>query len=110
MAVLLGPGLAVFVVVLALCVLMRAAGRRRRGAAAGRFGLLVPVGRILPWDRADAARDALAAAGVRATVARAGRGFDADGREWAAEAAYVLVFPADVDLAERVLAGSPHAA
>lgn len=67
------------------------------------YGLLSPVLRTDTVEPAENARDILAAAGIRATVAPAGTGYTASGHPWPSTAAVVLVFPPDLDVAEHVL-------
>ena len=67
------------------------------------YGLLSPVTRLDSVAEAEQVRRQLAAEGIRGTVAPAGRGFDARGIPWPAEAQVVLVFPDDVERATAVL-------
>lgn len=75
----------------------------RRGTQRPDYGLLVPVLRTDHRPAADQARERLAAAGLRATVASAGIGYTHDGRPWPADACVLLVFPPDVDAANQLL-------
>ncbi len=81
---------------------------RRQRSTLPDYGLLVPVRRT--DDRADAerVRALLARHGLRATLAPAGRGYDASGRPWPAEATYVLVFPADEARARGLVSAEPR--
>jgi hypothetical protein len=73
------------------------------------YGLLSPALRTDTVEPAEAARDLLLAAGIRATVAPAGVGYTANGHPWPATAHVVLVFPPDLDAAEQVLhSARPH--
>lgn len=67
------------------------------------YGLLTPVLRTDTAAAAEAACEQLVAADIRATVVPAGSGFTSQGRPWPVTAAMVLVFPSDVEHAERVL-------
>jgi hypothetical protein len=75
----------------------------RKGTGRPDYGLLSPVLRTDGAAPAEQARDQLAAAGIRATVAPAGTGFTSDGHPWPASARVVLVFPPDLAAAEQVL-------
>jgi hypothetical protein len=75
----------------------------RKGTQRPDYGLLSPVLRTDSAAPAEQARDRLAAAGIRATVAAAGAGFTSDGHPWPATAQVVLVFPPDLAAAEQVL-------
>lgn len=75
----------------------------RKGTGRPDYGLLSPVLRTDDTSTAEQARDRLAAAGIRATIAAAGTGFTSDGHPWPATAQVVLVFPPDLDAAEQVL-------
>lgn len=70
------------------------------------YGLLSPVARLNSAGEAEAVRQRLGAEGIRGTVAPAGKGFDARGIPWPAEAHVVLVFPADVARATALLGAS----
>jgi hypothetical protein len=67
------------------------------------YGLLSPVLRTDDLEPAEQARDRLAAANIRATVAPAGVGYTASGHPWPSTAQVVLVFPPDLDAAEQIL-------
>jgi len=67
------------------------------------YGLLSPVARRNSATEAEQVCDQLAREGIRATVAPAGKGFDARGIPWPPEAHVVLVFPADVERATALL-------
>lgn len=68
------------------------------------YGLLCPVARLNCAAEAEQVRKRLAREGLRATVAPAGKGFDARGIPWPAQAHLVLVFPPDVERATALLA------
>ena len=71
------------------------------------FGLLLPV-RVLPDEAAAAPLlAALAAGGVRATLAPADPGFDHQGRPWPASAVQVLVFASDLERARGLSRPGP---
>jgi hypothetical protein len=67
------------------------------------YGLLTMVSRTDSPEAAESVRAALADRGIRATVAPAGRGFDAQGRQWPPTACVVLVFPRDAAAAEALV-------
>lgn len=66
------------------------------------YGLLVPATRVLSHDEAARVRAVLSEHGIRATLAQAGKGYDATGRPWPGDATYLLVFPDDVDRAREL--------
>jgi hypothetical protein len=78
----------------------------RRIVARPDYGLLSPAARLPSVEAATAAAGELRAHGLRATVAPAGKGFDARGIPWPAAAHVVLVFPDDVERATALLAGA----
>jgi hypothetical protein len=75
----------------------------RKGTQRPDYGLLSPALRTDSLEPAEQARDLLAIAGIRATVAPAGVGYTASGHPWPSTAHMVLVFPPDLDAAEQVL-------
>jgi hypothetical protein len=86
-----------------LCRWVFSSGGVRKGTQRPDYGLLSQVLRTDSVGPAEQARDRLAAAGIRATVAAAGAGYTADGHPWPATAQVVLVFPPDLAAAEQVL-------
>ena len=66
------------------------------------YGLLVPATRALPHDEAARVHAVLAEHHIRATLAPAGKGYDATGRPWPQDATYLLVFPDDADRAREL--------
>lgn len=67
------------------------------------YGLLSPVARRDTAEEAEQVRRHLADEGIRATVAAAGKGYDARGVPWPASAHIVLVFPQDMERAQALL-------
>ena len=67
-----------------------------------RYGLLVTVA-TLREGAAQALLTRLQRAGIRATIADAGTGYDADGTRWVERARHVLVFPADAAIARNLV-------
>ena len=86
-----------------LCRWVFSLGGVRKATHRPDYGLLSPVLRTDELEPAEQARDLLAAAGIRATVAPAGAGYTASGHPWPSTAQVVLVFPPDLGAAEQVL-------
>lgn len=98
------PVVVVVAVLLLACRWVFSSRGVRRVVARPDYGLLVPVARADTAALAELMRRALAEHGIRGTVAPAGKGFDAKGVPWPAESHFLLVFPADVEQAEQLVA------